>query len=353
MLKRSLPWVLLVALVAFVGWKLHTSHFDWAGFLTSLRTADFKLIALATVLIYANYLLRAMRWAVFLKPVYRGSGLKRTSWVGLVGSQFIGFTGLAIFGRIGELIRPLLVARRTGLTFSSQVAVMTIERVFDLGAFALLFSLNLLLSPGLQTLPYHEKFHTVGFAVAGLTLFLVVFVAGVRLAGGLVAGLVKSLVGLVSKPAGGVAADKILEFRDGLNVIDSFGDFLLVTGLSIALWATIALSYVAVMKAFPAPVHGMTLADTVVLLGFSVVGSLVSLPGVGGGAQVGIISALTLLFSMPKELAFSAGLMAWLITTMTVIPAGLVFARLEGISLGQMARGSERAEQDAPLVDTV
>ena len=339
--------------MAFVGWKLHSSHFDWAGFAASWETADFKLIALGTALIYFNYLIRAMRWAVFLRPAIRHSGVKRTSWVGLVGSQFIGFTGLAIFGRIGELIRPLLVSRRTNLTFSSQVAVVTVERVFDLGAFAVLFSLNLLLSPSLQTLPYHEKFHTVGYAVAGLTIFLATFVGGVRLAGTFMAGLVRRLVGLVSKPAGVMAGGKILEFREGLNVIESFGDFLLATGLSLVLWITIALSYVAVMKAFPAPVHDLNVASTIVLLGFSVVGSLVALPGVGGGAQVGIISALTLLFGIPKELAVSSGLMVWLVSTMSVIPAGLIFAKVEGISLGQVARRSEAEEKDAPLVDTI
>jgi hypothetical protein len=86
-------------------------------------------------------------------------------WWALVGSQFVGFTGLAIFGRIGELIRPLLVSRRTGLSFSSQVAVVAVERIFDLGAFALIFSLNLALAPGLNALPNHELFHKVGYAI--------------------------------------------------------------------------------------------------------------------------------------------------------------------------------------------
>jgi uncharacterized membrane protein YfcA len=70
----------------------------------------------------------------------------------------------------------------------------------------------------------------------------------------------------------------------------------------------------------------------------------VQLPGVGGGAQVGTITALTLLFGIPKELAVSAGLMVWLITSMGVIPVGLVYAKIEGISLGQLAERSEEAE---------
>ncbi len=229
-----------------------------------------RLIALAILVIYSNNLIRALRWAVFLRPAYKQSALPPTPWYRLIGSQFIGFTGLAIFGRIGELIRPLLIARRTGLTFPSQVAVVTVERVFDLGAFGLIFALNLLLSPQLQTLPY---LHKAGYTIGALTLVIAVFVAGVRLAGELMARLTQGLVGLISKPAGALAAEKILAFRDGLNVIDSFADLLLAIGLSLLLWAVIALAYLITLKAFPAPVHDLTAGHTIVLMGFSIAGS--------------------------------------------------------------------------------
>ena len=98
------------------------------------------------------------------------------------------------------------------------------------------------------------------------------------------------------------------------------------------------------MRAFPAPVHNLTVAYGLILMGFSVVGGVVQLPGVGGGAQVGTISALTLLFGVPNELAVSAGLMIWLITSMSIIPVGLIYAQVEGISLRQVAERSETAE---------
>lgn len=349
-LRRSLPWVALAVLAGFLGFKLHSSHFDWQGFLRSWRAADFRLIALAILVIYCNFVLRALRWSVFLRPGFKAARLQPVPWTWLVGSQFIGFTGLALFGRIGELIRPLLVARRTRLGFPSQVAVVAVERVFDLGAFALIFSLNLLLAPALQMLPYHERFHTVGYAIAGLTALVASVVALVRLGGNGFAAVIARLLGRFSQRAGASAAAKVLAFRDGLNVIDTVPDFLLASALSVALWLTIACSYVISMKAFPAPVHNLTVAHTLVLMGFSVVGSLVQLPGVGGGAQVGTITALTLLFGIPKELAISAGLMLWLVTTMSVIPAGLVFARLEGVSIRQTAQRSEASESEQTLI---
>ena len=339
--KRAVPWLLFFTVVGFVGWKLQDSHFDWAGFASNLRAIDLRLIALAILTIYSNNLLRAMRWAVFLRPALKQARKGRIHWWNLVGPNFIGFTGLAIFGRIGELIRPILVARRTGQSVASQIAVVAVERVFDLGAFALIFSVNLLLSPQLKTLPY---LHKAGYTIAGLTLTLLIFVAAVRLAGALVASLSATLIGLVSKPAGAVVQEKILHFREGLNVIDSLADFLMATALSIALWLTIAAAYVLVLKSFPAPVSNLHVSEIIVLMGFSIAGSVLPIPG-GSGAWAGNSFALAQLFKLPPELAGSAGLMVWLVGSMAVIPAGLIFAKIEGVSLTQVAKRSEAAEE--------
>ena len=340
-LRSLLPWLLLVALLAFVAWKLHSSHFDWSAFAASWRTADPRLLALAVLLIQFNFVLRALRWSVFLRPAFKARSHTPAAWWTLIGSQFIGFTGLSLLGRLGELIRPLLIARRTGLPFSSQIAVVAVERVFDLGAFALIFSLNLLLAPSLQSLPHHELFRRVGYTIAALTLILIIFVAAVRLAGSFVAQGVNRVVSLVSKPAGESSAGKVLAFRDGLNVIDNVPDFLLAAALSIVLWLIIALTYVLVLRAFPPPIHSLEPADALLLMGFSVVGGVVQLPGVGGGAQALTIGALTQLFNIPAALAVSAGLMVWLIASMSVIPFGLLYARIEGVSLRQTARSSD------------
>ena len=339
-MRRALPWFLLVAVVAFIAWKLHTSHFDYAGFAHSLGSARKTLLLLAVLVVYSNNIFRAIRWAVFLRPALRQAALPRVPWHHLIGSQFVGFAGLAIFGRIGELIRPILVARRTGLTISSQIAVLTVERVFDLGAFGLIFSLNLLLSPKLQSLPY---LHKASYTIAGLTLFLLLFVAGVRLSGSLVAAISARLVGIASHSAGEKIREKILTFREGLDVLDSLSDFILAAGLSLVLWLTVAAAYVFILRAFPAPVSDLSIPDTIVLMGFSIAGSALPIPG-GSGAWAGNVFALTALFLLPADLAGSAGLMLWLIMTLAVIPAGLIFARLEGTSLGQIVRRTESVE---------
>ena len=70
---------------------------------------------------------------------------REVSAVALIPPTLIGFTGLALLGRPGELIRPYLIARRTNLTFSSQLAVWAVERIFDIGGFTVLLVLAIFL----------------------------------------------------------------------------------------------------------------------------------------------------------------------------------------------------------------
>ena len=112
--KRALVLALVAAVLAllfylqFRTWR----NFDWPRFWLESRQAEWLLVLGGVAAIYAVYPLRAWRWQVFLLPV------KRTRFRDLLIPQYIGFTGLALLGRPGELTRPYLIARRVGLPFS-------------------------------------------------------------------------------------------------------------------------------------------------------------------------------------------------------------------------------------------
>src|SRR5438270_7828372 len=73
----------------------HWRSFDWARFRSASRV-DPLHIAAGIGLIYLTYILRALRWKVFLEPVCKASTRK------IILPTFIGFTGLALLGRPGE-----------------------------------------------------------------------------------------------------------------------------------------------------------------------------------------------------------------------------------------------------------
>ena len=151
--------------------------------------------------------MRAVRWAVFLSPT------KKVSAVSLLGSQFIGFTAVALFGRLADLTRPYLVARRVGLSLSSQIAVYTIERMFDLGAAAVIFSWALAFTP--KDLPHHEVFVRAGVLSMGATLAIAVFAGAVRVAGGAVAASREARLGWSRSPPGRAFRRRFWDFAMG------------------------------------------------------------------------------------------------------------------------------------------
>ena len=79
----------------------------------------------------------------------------------------------------------------------------------------------------------------------------------------------------------------------------------------------------------------------------SMIGSLVQLPGVGGGSQLAIISTLQHVFNVPRELALSCGILLWLVTFMSVIPLGLALAHRERLSIRGLSKETAVEEEKA------
>jgi uncharacterized membrane protein YbhN (UPF0104 family) len=343
--KRWILWLLVsIALVVLVLFIRARVQFSWSVFGEQLRQADWHKFAIAIGLIYGGYVLRAVRWAVFLKPVKRVSPFK------ILGSQVIGFTGVALFGRLADLVRPYLVARRLKLTVGSQVAVYTVERMFDLGAMALIFSLTLLYAPDRNTLPHHELMVKVAKVSFIVTVGLAVFAILVRLSGGVLATFTEKTIGALSPGVGKSIADKIRAFREGLNTIASFPDFLLAFAVSLLMWAMIIGAYLETLWAFgdsPELAH-MTLARCMVLMAASMGGSIFQLPVLGWFTTILATSAtMHGWLGVAAEPALGAGAMLLIVSFLSIVPAGLIWSRFEHVSLKHVAEESEEAEVEA------
>jgi len=326
---------MLVLLAVLVFANRERIHFDWAVFFAQLRHVAWWHIAAGIALIYSTYWLRAVRWSVFL------AATKKVSAFTLVGPQFIGFTAVALFGRLADVLRPALVARRVQLTVSSQVAVYTIERMFDLGAAAIIFSSALLFAP--RDLPHHEVFVRTGLFSLGGTAFIAIFAVVVRVAGGALAGVVHALLGPLSKPVAESVAAKIRDFRDGLNAISSAQDFLVTALISLAMWGLIGLAYVETLHAFVETPELATLSfsRTMLLMGASIGGSMLQLPVIGWFTQIAFTAAaMHGFYGAPVEAATACGAVLLVVTFLSIIPAGLIFARLQHVSLKKMAAES-------------
>lgn len=334
---------LILAVLVYLQYR-HWQTFDWGTFWGQLHRIRKLHVLHAIALIYIGYVLRAVRWKIFLKPVR-----PKVKAIELVSPTLIGFTGLALLGRAGEFIRPYLIARRTDLSFSSQLAVWAVERIFDIGAFTVLMALAVFREGGMSSIPPEQEWYNY---LPRAVLILVAFVLAVGAAavlihrkGTAVATWVEKRFGHLPANLGQKIAGWVREFGVGLGSIHGPLSFLWLTLVSLGMWFIIAKAYQEVTHSYGVAALDIPLLQILILMGSSMVGSMLQLPAVGGGSQVATIATLSSLFSVPPELAASCGILLWLVTFAAVVPLGLALSHHERLSLRKLSEESHQAEK--------
>jgi hypothetical protein len=340
--------VVLAALVALLVWGRDKIHFDFGVFRSQLALADWGKIAIAFACIYLGYVFRSVRWALLMKHT------KKVPLLSLLGTQVIGFTTVALIGRVADLVRPYLVAKKTGQPLSTQVAVYIVERLFDAGSMALIFSTVILLAPA-GAMPHPEIVKKAGYWGLAITVLGGLFLVAVRLAGGMVASFFESAFGLASKKMGHAVGNKIRTFRSGLDTMRSFSDFGAAAGLSLVMWGVITLAYLETTQAFveSPELKSMTLAKCMLLLAFSGGASIFQLPVLGWFTQIGLVAAaMSTFYGAAAEASTACAATLLLVTFLGIVPVGLVWAHFEHVSLRKVTVESEHAGEELPVDET-
>ena len=348
--------VVLVALGLLVVWGWHRIHFDFAEFRAQVAMANWWKILIALGCIYVGYVLRSIRWALLLRHN------RAVPVLSLVGTQVMGFTAVALIGRVADLVRPYLVARKTGMEISSQIAVYIVERLFDAGSMALIVSIALLQVPESEVMnAINHSGHLASlnqsapwlapfvFRYGGLVLTLLgaLFLVGIRVGGEVIARIFQGIFGVVSKRLGEAVGHKIRTFRMGLDTIRSFGDFAATSSLSLVMWALIAAAYLETMRAFTASpqLANVSVGKCVLLMVVSGGASIVQLPIIGWFSQIGIVMlAISGILGAGHEAATACAAMLLLVTFLGIVPVGLIWAQVENVSLRKVAKESEVSE---------
>lgn len=336
---KAVQALIIAALAALIAWYLwhKRASFDWRALGPQLRSVSVWMVLAGIAIIYICYWLRAMRWSVLLKS------LRPATTMEVLPAQIIGFTAVALFGRLADLARPYIIAKQLDTPVTTQLAVYSVERAFDLAAAAILFSLTLAF--GASGLPHHEAFTRAGIVSALATFVVVVFAVALRLRGDRVAAIVGRIVGKFSPRFGTMAEARLMDLRHGFQTLATFGEFAAALTLSLLMWAAIALAYLVCAHAFrssPSLLH-FGVAATMLLMATSIGGSVFQLPVIGWFTQIAVLAAtLHGFFDVPLETATACGVIMFIVTYLAVLPPGIVYARMRGMSLRGAAHSAEQ-----------
>ncbi|MGH9628703.1 MAG: lysylphosphatidylglycerol synthase domain-containing protein, partial [Bryobacteraceae bacterium] len=209
-----------------------------------------------------------------------------------------------------------------------------LERIYDLLIVILLFGFALTradpdqasLGPALEWV-----IRTGGYFVAGLGAICVVVLI---MAGSFSRVFEERVLGGLSflSEANFRRAEQLVRaFSGGMESTRSRYFVLQVVLYSLAEWLIIVTAIHCIFKAYPRTEH-FAMMDTTMFVAFIAFGSVVQVPGIGGGMQVAAVLILSEFFGLSLEVSSGLAVLIWLMSYVLIIPAGLVLAFREGLN---------------------
>jgi uncharacterized protein (TIRG00374 family) len=310
---------------------------DFAKLARAFASADYRLVAVATLFTFLGYALRAARWRRFLAPS------KKIQIARLFPVLVVGFAlNNLLPGRPGEFARAYALGKREGMSRTLGFATVVVERVAD--GLALITFLLLALA---AFVPLRLELPEVAEMIAALAT--VVF--GIALVG-LVFLLLHEKLALATfqrvtrfLPCKTAARlEKMLgSFVIGLHSLKSASDVVAGAVLSLAVWGCEAAAYFLILNAFGAPLsvpyRAVAAAFMMVLINLGIM--IPAAPGGLGPYEAAGIFALGA-FGVNETAAAGVALSAHAMQYLLITGLGLIFIWREGVSLAQA-----RVEGDA------
>lgn len=353
MSSRSRKWLLLALgalVVAFLLYRsrgvLQLGQFSGTKLWDSLRSANYFYLFLSLLTIYACYAVRALRWQRFQAHV------GRASFWNIYAMNLAGFSALFLLGRAAEPVRPLLISRKDKIPVADTFGIYALERILDAACTAALASIGLLLFEASGHLEangagaaFEKGARTAGTAFSIFALIAIAGLVYLRLHGSAV--LERRMQGWLAVHGwrAGVART-LLGFSRGVQTVRTWGDLAAAVVLSAIHWLLVVVCYYLIIKGFSGRLSTLTFSDAILVLVFTLVGSAVQLPGVGGGSQALSIVAFTRLYGVGQEPAVAAAMVLWLVTFAACSLAGVPLLLREGLSLGELRRMRQQEDEE-------
>jgi hypothetical protein len=311
-----------------------------------VRTARTDLLVLSVVFVIVTYWARAVRWQYLLAPI------GNASFRNVFRATVIGFAALSLLpARVGDVLRPYLLARKEGLPMSATLATVIMERVLDLTAVLVLLAIYVWGFSGAGSLPAAflrpvEVSAIFAAAVAaGLLVLMWILATHPERIGAFVGMAARVLPWSVSHRI----EEVVSVFSGGFAAAREPRALVMAIAWSFAVWLAIAAEAWAVTIAFGI---AMPFEGTFLLQGLLVIGVAVPTPGGVGSYHAAYRWGVTNFFGAQNDQAIAGAIVTHAISFVPVVLLGLVFMAQDNLSVGRLkdlagaAREKERSETD-------
>ncbi|HJP95453.1 MAG TPA: lysylphosphatidylglycerol synthase transmembrane domain-containing protein [Pyrinomonadaceae bacterium] len=284
-------------------------NLNWTEVGRALRDADPYLFAIAVIIICLAYPIRAFRWGALLKP------LIAVRFADLFAATTIGFSGIFLLGRVGEFVRPVVLSMRDHrVRPSASLVTIMVERIYDMTAVALIFAVNLIWFKPPATLEVSfDRVRIAGFALVAVIILAIAFLAWFRTRSTLVIEFFERFFSrwrIIPQRLAKLILRLLEQLAQALRVLVNIAELAETIGWTALLWFSIGAANLLVMRAFHLHVG---FSETIFVLGWSLVGSLVPTPGGAAGAFHAATAAGLMFLGVKKETAAALSIVMHLV----------------------------------------
>jgi glycosyltransferase 2 family protein len=293
---------------------------NFAELWISLKNVDYWWVALLVPLAMLSHWIRAVRWGYLLAPVKR-----KTSRRNLFSGVMIGYMVNNALPRVGELVRPYVLGKLEGISKTSALGSVVLERILDFLTFYFIVSIVLFAYPSSLT-PFFEHVDTIrplilASSVICFFLFVLLFFKAETFI--LSASRLKILLPKKFRPR----FDSLLEsFQSGLAVSKMRESFFMIVGLSLLMQVLYALGLYVPFFAFSAMAPLRTnFGASVILLTISSIAFVLPAPGGIGTYHSFMTFTLMKLYNIDNATALGYAIITHEVGYILVTVVGMYF----------------------------
>lgn len=317
-----------LALAALLLW-LFVRQLSLADVLAQLRNADYRWVAVATILTLLVNVHRAWRWHYLLLPI------KPIGLATLTSATFIGWAFITLLGRVGELARPVFVGRRENVSKTAAFATIVLERMFDLMSVLLILVIYLLFFPLPTAIDADSAWIIPQMRLAGLVslaglVVAVGFLTAAQLAPRRTDALMVRMMGLLPIGVGERLMPLARSFLSGFAGIRSPRLTITIAVHSLLIWLNILVTYYLLLFAFDIELPYYAVMPLIVMV---VIGVMVPTPAAVGSFHFATQLALTNLWGVPPDASAGYAIVCHAIVFVPITIIGIVLLSREGLSL--------------------
>ena len=323
---RRLPHLVIALLVSagFLYLAFRNVKLDELG--AALQRINISWLLVAIVVSLLIMVFRAWRWQLELRPLEHVPFGRL--WV-IISVAYMAINLLPV--RIGEIVRPWLLSRRSGVSFSSVVGNVVLEKTMDSVIIVFYILLGLLT---VENLPVWVRRGAMVPAVAAMVLVSLVLLFWWRGE----AFVDRWLLHRLPQRFGGKLKKILASMADGMRILPNPMLLLSVFLVSLTLWFLPILSSYIMIRAFDFPVPFGAALVVFIFIGFGT--ALPNLPGMIGPYQYACQLALGL-FGVSAVDALAYGLVLNAVQFLTLVAQGLLALPIAGVSLAEIRRARE------------